>query len=354
MPEGVIWLSPGPEGPRIEHMNRTAVEMLCVPDDPTALEFEILDPLTLEPIPLKDRASARALDGETVRGLEVAIRRPGGLRRALCSAAPIRDSKGRVVGAVTVFQDITERVRLERELAEANRRLQERVAAAEQQLGQAETLAAIGTFAAGIAHDLRNPLSVLGNSLYLLRRRLGEDPKAARSLELMEENLRKADRIINELLALARREPPQLQPIDTARLFRDVLAGTTLPHSVDLEATVAAGLAPIAGDPGQLGQVLANLIENAVQAMPEGGRLTLEARPAPDGVALVVSDTGAGIPPEALTRIFEPLYTTRPKGTGLGLAICQKIARMHGGTLSAESEPGRGATFTLFLPGVVT
>ena len=224
-------------------------------------------------------------------------------------------------------------------------------------LRTAERLAALGQFAGTLAHEMRNPLAVLSTSSHLLRRHAGEAPAIARHVDRIERQVAVCGQIVEDLLGLARDTPPRVAPVDVARLVEIAWAQLTKPlHTLSLR--VAPDAATVLADEGQLRQVLVNVMENATQAMPEGGVVDVDvhvgvlANPAGDldGVVIRVEDTGPGFTPEALEHLFEPLFTTKARGIGLGLPLCHRVIGKHGGRLSVHNREPRGARVDITLP----
>jgi signal transduction histidine kinase len=215
----------------------------------------------------------------------------------------------------------------------------------------AERLATIGKVAGGIAHELRNPLNVVKTSVYYLLNAKNAAPEKIKThLERIERQVGVADRVITALNDFARLPVPQLESVDLESCLKDILEVTILPRNVQVECTVGSPPPRVLGDRAQLHIVFSNLIRNARDAMPEGGTLRLSAVSTCDHVDITVADTGVGIPPDNLSRIFEPLYSTKAKGIGLGLSIAHEILGRHNGTLAVKSELGRGSSFTVRLP----
>lgn len=221
----------------------------------------------------------------------------------------------------------------------------------QERLLRAERLSAIGTLAATVSHELRNPLSVINNAVFFLSTKVSrEDPRVVRNLEIIRREVQTATHVIEDLLDFARSRPPQVTTIEAELLVRDALGRQQVPENVHVENLVPKELPPLCVDLGQIQQVLSNLIENAVHAMPDGGTLRLEGAAGGGRATLRVSDTGVGIAPENLARIFEPLFTTRSRGVGLGLALVRRVVEAHGGHVTVESEVGKGTIFILELP----
>lgn len=221
----------------------------------------------------------------------------------------------------------------------------------QERLLRAERLSAIGTLAATVSHELRNPLSVINNAVFFLTTKVSrEDPRVVRNLEIIRREVQTATHVIEDLLDFARSRPPQVTTIEAELLVRDALSRQQVPENVHVENLVPKELPPLCADPGQMQQVLSNLIENAVHAMPDGGILRVEGAAGGGRVTLRVSDSGVGIAPENLARIFEPLFTTRSRGVGLGLALVRRVVEAHGGHVTVESEVGKGTIFILELP----
>jgi signal transduction histidine kinase len=220
-----------------------------------------------------------------------------------------------------------------------------------------ERLATLGQLAASIGHDLRNPLAVVETSLHLLKRRVDEDPKAARHAKRIGEQVKICGAIIEDLLDLARDRPPARQRVDIRGLVDDALASLPIPESIGVDVDVPAELPHASVDPGQVRQLIVNLALNGIQAVADSGRagarVRIEAVSDGDALVLRVLDEGAGIPEEAMRRLFEPLFTTRAKGIGLGLALCRRIVEKHGGIITAENRPEGGAALTVRLPGAL-
>ncbi|MFN0247642.1 MAG: sensor histidine kinase, partial [Kofleriaceae bacterium] len=221
-------------------------------------------------------------------------------------------------------------------------------------LDDARRLAALGQFAAAIAHDIRTPLTSISLNVQILRRKLtalSEDDRE--HLDIALEELARLDRSVAEILDFAKPVKLASEPIDVGELIEDAAKGlgpVLSERGVALVCEPGADLS-VHGDPQRLRQVLANLVGNAADASKPGAEVKLRAVPANDGqVAIEVEDTGRGIESTDLPRIFDPFFTTRPDGTGLGLAICHKVVRAHGGDIRVRSAPGEGSTFTVVLP----
>lgn len=251
-----------------------------------------------------------------------------------------------------------ENVRLVQRLEAWNRELEERLQAyarelssAQERLIQQERLAVIGKLGASVAHELRNPLGVIGNSTYYLMARLGEeDTKIARHLDIIRREVQVSNDIITDLMSFVRVREVQAVPSDPNALVRATVERAIVPETVTVRLNLTPGLPPVRVDADRMQQVFLNLINNATQAMPEGGRLTVSTHLEEGRVRFAFHDTGVGISPEDQTRIFEPLYTTKAKGFGLGLSIVQLLVDAHGGDLTVASEPGTGACFSVLLP----
>jgi nitrogen fixation/metabolism regulation signal transduction histidine kinase len=221
-------------------------------------------------------------------------------------------------------------------------------------LAASERVAAWREVARALAHELKNPLTPIAMSVELLRDARGRADFGEildESTRAIGEEVRRLRRIVDEFSRFARLPAPALAPLPAGELAQALLAlYPAPPPGITITAAVAPGLPSLLADRDQLLQVLHNLVQNALEAMPDGGALRLAARREGDEVAFEVADGGPGIPPELLPRVFEPYLTTKAGGTGLGLAIAERIVQEHGGRLEVASPPGQGATFTMRLP----
>ncbi len=232
-----------------------------------------------------------------------------------------------------------------------------------QRLARAERLATMGELAASLAHEIKNPLAGIGGAIQVMADELPEtEPRKEIMREILSQ-VHRLDRTVRDLLAFARPGKPDIAPCDIHQVLDRVLlllAESPEAKHVRLVRAYQPGIPRMHADGKQLGQVFLNLLLNAVQAMPTGGQITLRtalrevdgAGPQARGrmVEVALSDTGPGIPPHVLKDIFEPFMTTKRRGTGLGLSVSRRIVEDHGGWIEAESPPGQGATFRIFLP----
>ncbi|WP_375772318.1 ATP-binding protein [Archangium gephyra] len=228
-------------------------------------------------------------------------------------------------------------------------------------LMRAEQLAAVGRISAQVAHEVRNPLSSIGLNVELMQdafeRATFESPTDAREArELLAAVTREVDRlteVTEQYLRMARPPRPSLEPTDVTEVLASVLdfSREELERAhVEVVSEPAAQPPQALADEGQLRQVFLNLLRNAREAMPDGGRLTIATRVNERDVEVAIQDTGRGMTDSVRSRIFEPFFTTKEDGTGLGLAVCQQILKAHGGSLGCQSEPGQGTTFSVRLP----
>lgn len=287
-------------------------------------------------------------------------------------AIPALDDQGRLVRIDGFLEDVTERKeaedqrdaallalkgytdQLELVVGERTQELRD----AQDQLIRQEKLAVLGQLAGGVGHELRTPLGAIRNAAYFLNLVLEEpDPEVREMLEILDREVANSERIITGLLDFARAKPPMRRAMDINEVVQEALARVVVPVDVAIERQLEDTLPAIRADPDQLVQVFRNLIQNAVQAMPDGGRLTIktEANGVDLGgrshhVTVSVADTGVGIPGENLEKLFEPLFTTKPKGIGLGLALAKALVEGHGGSIRVRSQEGKGATFRVALP----
>jgi two-component system NtrC family sensor kinase len=227
--------------------------------------------------------------------------------------------------------------------------------ATRQQIGRSEQLASVGRLAAGVAHEINNPLTGVLTFAHLLREKQNLDVQDKQDLETIIQETSRAAQIVRGLLDFARERPAAKEPLDVNEVVRRtirLLGNQEVFQHVVVVEDLAEDLPEVDGDQNQLQQVMLNLSLNACEAMPGGGTLLLSTL-ARDGTVLVkVTDTGCGIKSAHLDRIFEPFFSTKPvgKGTGLGLSVSYGIVRQHGGTLEVESAEGQGTTFTVALP----
>ncbi len=253
-------------------------------------------------------------------------------------------------------QDDLKRFNLELE-ARVDARTKE-LRATQDELIKQERVAAIGQMASVIGHELRNPLSVINNSIYVIRNRLGMadtehpniDPKIAKHVQTIEGELHVANQIISEILTFARTREIQPRDVVLHDFLEEVLGRLSLPEKVELVKSYAPSPITLKMDPDEMRQAMRNLIGNAVDAMPNGGKLAISTVVHGNHALVLVEDSGLGIAADSLAKVFTPFYTTKSKGTGLGLAVVRKVMDRHNGEAMVESTVGKGTKFTLKLP----
>jgi two-component system NtrC family sensor kinase len=260
-----------------------------------------------------------------------------GNRTFLVSTYPLHDAQGRLTGSVHTIKDIT-----------AQKQIQA-------QLIQAEKLSALGRLAASLAHEINNPLQALRSGLALLLNRPLDAEKRQRYIAVANREVERLIGIVERMLDFYRPSAEQQEATDINAILEEVLAlaSKKLQHSkVSTQTKLAADLPPVRAVTSQIHQVFLNLLLNAIEAMPDGGRLTITTGLSPDRREALIAfdDTGQGISQEEISRVFEPFYTTKLKGTGLGLAISYGIVERHGGRIEVRSKLGQGSTFTVRLP----
>ena len=231
-----------------------------------------------------------------------------------------------------------------------SRKTEELVQAQERLLSQ-EKLATMGQMAGSVGHELRNPLAVINNALYILKSKTnGEDQTSLQYLDIIDQEVASANRIITDLLTFARIKPANLNPTNPKSLIDNVLQKFIPPDTISIKNTLVNDLPILYIDNKQIEQVIANLIINAYQAMPVGGELAISGREDNGYVRLYFTDTGIGIPEENLNKVFDPLFTTKPKGIGLGLTVSKILTEINNGKIEVNSNVGKGSTFSLIFP----
>ncbi len=288
--------------------------------------------------------------GESRSEPEALVERPDGRQVPVSIVtAPLFGRDGAVEAAVAVLRDLS------------------RIRQLEAEVRRGETLAAAGRMAVGLAHEIRNPLGAIRGAVQLLRRELGAESRLSEYTDVLLTEVDRVNRIIEMLLDLARPVQLRLVPLNLHQLLERVAllaeAGAR-ERNITIARRYDPSLPPILGDEDRLLQVFHNLVRNAMDALQEGGRLTLTTRASLNPlfgkvdlgvgprnmVEAVVADEGTGIPAAVRAKIFDPFFTTKDKGLGLGLALCHRILEEHRGAIQVESAEGRGTTVTCFLP----
>ena len=260
---------------------------------------------------------------------------------------------------IVTFNDITRRKQAEIKLKKYSENLEEMVEERTKELRNAqealiskERLAVLGHFAGSISHELRNPLAAIDSSTYLLKMKLGNsDKKIDQHLKSIFRNVNKSTSIIQSLLNLARMEKPRAEKINLSDLISETLRSTKIPPNVETALNLPDRHPFVAVEAEQIRMALKNIIKNALQAMKDKGKLTISVQHIEsDRIELSVSDTGPGIIPEHIEKVFEPLFSTKTHGIGFGLSIAKMIVENHGGMVRVESEAGSGTMFVINLP----
>jgi PAS domain S-box-containing protein len=274
-----------------------------------------------------------ALSGKTQSYEYELPHRSKGTRYVRVQYVPDFGEHGQVKGMFVLASDITERKQMEERLL------------------RAERLAAIGETAAMVGHDLRNPLQAISSATYFLKKKLAPvgDEKTREMLEAVENSVAHSDKIVNDLLEYSEDIRLELSETTPKSITRDALLDVKIPQNISV-SDMASYEPKMRVDTAKIKRVFINLIENAVDSMPNGGKLTITSNKSNNYVELMFTDTGVGIPQQVLRGLWKPLITTKPKGIGLGLAICKRIAEAHGGSIIVDSKEGKGTTFTLTLP----
>ena len=278
---------------------------------------------------------------------ELHIEKDGQPHTLLVSSSVLKDRSGQPREIILNLHDISDLKKLEASIR------------------QAERLAALGTLAAGMAHEIRNPLSSIKTFVQLLPRKVEKPGFLEKFQRTVPRELNRINDLVEDLLDLARVPQYTFRSIPVPTLIGqtlETLGEELLSNDIDCRFECSENLPPVRADSGQLAKAFHNLVRNAIQSMPDGGELLIQANSPSDagtngndnagraGIALVFQDSGQGIPPEELKNIFNPFYTTRDKGTGLGLSITHKVITEHGGTITVTSQPDRGSRFVVNLP----
>jgi PAS domain S-box-containing protein len=273
---------------------------------------------------------------------------------------PIFGAGGKEIsGTVHIARDITDRKRAEDDIRRLNEELELKVKErtrqlldAQEELIRKEKLAILGQLAGSVGHELRNPLGVMSNAVYYLQTVLADRDDTVREyLDIIKNEIFGAERIVSDLLDAVRTKPPRPQLVSAEDVIRTGLEKCRIPENITVDIR-AETQQPVLVDPLQMKQVFVNLISNAVEAMPEGGTLRISARVSghPSSIEISIADTGEGITPENMKKLFQPLFTTKARGIGLGLVVVKNITEANSGTVSVDSETGKGTTFTVTLP----
>lgn len=244
-------------------------------------------------------------------------------------------------------------------LEKANKELvniNEQLSETQDRLVRSEKLAVVGKLASGVGHELRNPLGAIKNALYIIRKTtlnnntINNSQKSNQLFEIIEKETERSVKIVNDLLGFSRTAKPTVSPADIKSIIESSLSRVKIPSNIEEKVLLEEPLPLISVDATQIDQVFVNLIQNACDAMQKGGLLTIHARKENEFLTVTFTDTGCGIPENAKNKIFDPLFTTKPKGMGLGLAISINIIQRHEGYIDLKSREGEGASFIVKLP----
>lgn len=302
----------------------------------------------------------RRMDGY-FRGETTCIRKDRQKFPGEISSALFTDEKGQVF-STTIIRDISDLKKAQQELLSYNERLEAEVRARTKELEKAhgalfeqEKMATFGNLADSVAHELRNPLGVISNAVYYLKLILQEpDPKVKEYLRILDRESQAAVQIISDLLNYAKLQAGDRQTSRVSDLVQKVLSQVPETSNVQISTNISDSLPALYVDPRQIEQALGRLVENALQAMSDGGVLSIGAKrsisDAKKYVCVSITDTGTGILPENLPKIFKPLFSTWQHHIGLGLPLSQRLIEANGGFIEVKSKPGKGSTFNVFLP----
>jgi PAS domain S-box-containing protein len=348
-----------PDG-RITYANNRAFELYGF--DTTGLSLEVnlalVTPKRIDgsPYPTEELPATRALKhGQLVHNEELIIKRADGSEiYIIASASPVFDDKNRIVSAIVAFEDITQRIKAENKLREYQVNLERLVEERTKQLKDSERLAAIGATAGMVGHDIRNPLQAITGDVYLAKSDLTSMPECEgkqgvlESLIEVEKNIEYINKIVQDLQDFAKPLKPNAEETDLKGIIDDLLLKNDWPKNV--EVSIKIETQKIVADSTFINRIMYNLVNNAVQAMPDGGKLTIHTYKQSNDTVIAVKDTGVGIPEAVKRKLFTPMFTTKSKGQGFGLAVIKRMAEALGGTVSFESQEGKGTTFTVRLP----
>jgi two-component system sensor histidine kinase PilS (NtrC family) len=324
---------------QIKSLNRAAAEI-------TGLSFHKIENQKFSDIfpdcpPLREQQNADGNRSLAKTRFEMAFLTGDGKKLLLGgSVSPLKDSSGFTIGNIVIFQDLTAINEMKESLEKSRR------------------LAFIGEMAAGLAHEIRNPLASISGSIQMLKGDLARNDTNARLMQIIIRGKDQLESFLKDFLLMARPAPGVREALDIKETIKDVIESLRCVPDWNelLEVTVVLTDDPIFiyANKTEIRQIIWNLILNAVQAMPEGGGLRVEACPVEiegrEGTEIRIGDTGCGIGNQDLQRVFEPFYTTRDTGTGLGLAVVNRIIEAYRGRIHMQSEPGKGTVFTIWLP----